>query len=43
MKVILPNKHVIEGYLKPFTLSPYANLKCKPKKQLNTTCRQKET
>ena len=43
MKAILPNKHVIGGYLKPLTTSLHENLKCKPKNQLNATCRQKET
>jgi len=38
MKAILPNKNIIEGFLKSITPSLHANLKCKCKNQLNATC-----
>ena len=43
MNVIIPNKHLIGGYLKPIHTIALCNPICKPKNQQNATCKQKET
>jgi len=41
MKPIVSNKNIIGDYLKPIHTIPSSNPMCKPKNQLNATCKQK--